>query len=146
MTLILPRSPLAKDFITGNQNNVGLRVPANPIALSLLSRFEEFGGLGVVAPSANRFGAVSPTSAGDVDEEIGEYLDERDVIIDGEGCQIGIESTIIDCTQSKPQILRPGFLHGRRVETVVRAEQIIFGGDDGAGQGRRHFIQGPPIL
>jgi L-threonylcarbamoyladenylate synthase len=122
MTLILPRSALAKDFITGNQNNVGLRVPANPIALDLLSRFEEFGGLGVVAPSANRFGAVSPTSAGDVDEEIGEYLDERDVIIDGDGCQIGIESTIIDCTQSKPQILRPGFLTKTVIEDSIKTE------------------------
>ena len=70
MTLILKRSSLAKDFITGGQDNVGLRVPAHPIAMELLKRFGEIGGLGVAAPSANRFGAVSPTSAPDVLEEL----------------------------------------------------------------------------
>ena len=120
MTLILPRSGLAKNFITGNQNNVGLRVPANPIALKLLSRFEEFGGFGIAAPSANRFGSVSPTSADDVIEEIGQHLNENDVIIDGDRCQIGLESTIIDCTGSHPQILRPGFLTKTVIEDSIK--------------------------
>ena len=120
MTLILPRSPLAKDFITGNQNNVGLRVPANPIALNLLSRFEEFGGLGVVAPSANRFGAVSPTSAGDVVEEIGADLNFQDFILDGGQCSVGIESTIIDCSTSVPSILRPGAITHEEISKITR--------------------------
>ena len=70
MTLILPRTNLAKDFITGNQDSVGIRVPSHPLASALLKEFEEQGGLGVAAPSANRFGAVSPTSAYAVEEEL----------------------------------------------------------------------------
>jgi L-threonylcarbamoyladenylate synthase len=108
MTLILPRKDTAKNFITGGQNNVGLRVPGQPIALALLKRFEELGGQGIAAPSANRFGAVSPTTAEAVVDEIGDYLDSDDLVIDGGQSSIGIESTIIDCTGSKPKVLRPG--------------------------------------
>lgn len=108
MTLILPRKEIAKDFITGGQNNVGLRVPAQPIALALLKKFEDLGGLGIAAPSANRFGAVSPTTAVSVSEELGNYLDLGDLVLDGGQCLIGIESTIIDCTGISPKILRPG--------------------------------------
>jgi L-threonylcarbamoyladenylate synthase len=108
MTLILPRKNIAKDFITGGQNNVGLRVPDQPIALSLLKKFEELGGQGIAAPSANRFGAVSPTTATAVNEELGEYLKSDDLVLDGGTCRIGIESTIIDCTDLSPRILRPG--------------------------------------
>lgn len=108
MTLILKRSDLAKDFITGGQSNVGLRVPSQPIALALLDEFEKNGGLGIAAPSANRFGAVSPTTASDVSEELQTYLNMEDLIIDGGQCSIGLESTIIDCTGPAPIILRPG--------------------------------------
>jgi L-threonylcarbamoyladenylate synthase len=110
MTLILPRTGIAKDFITGGQDNIGLRVPNQPIALALLRKFEELGGKGVAAPSANRFGAVSPTMAHHVIEELGEYLSEKDVILDGGPCSLGLESTIIDCTTSEPSILRVGLL------------------------------------
>ena len=108
MTLILPRTKLAKDFITGGQNNVGLRVPDQPIALALLRKFEELGGKGIAAPSANKFGAVSPTTADAVSEELGEFLDSGDMVLDGGQSLVGIESTIIDCTGSAPRILRPG--------------------------------------
>ena len=108
MTLILPRTDLAKDFITGGQNNVGLRVPAQPVAIELLKKFEDLGGFGVAAPSANRFGAVSPTSAEDVIDELGTYADIQDTVLNGGECSVGIESTIIDCTQPDPVILRPG--------------------------------------
>ena len=109
MTLIFKRSKLAKDFVTGNQNTVGLRVPNQPIALALLKEFENLGGQGIAAPSANRFGAVSPTTAQAVKEELASYLDEaNDVILDGGPCQVGVESTIIDCTADTPQILRLG--------------------------------------
>jgi L-threonylcarbamoyladenylate synthase len=108
MTLILPRTDLAKNFITGGQNNVGLRVPAQPIALALLKKFEDLGGHGVAAPSANRFGAVSPTTAEAVGEELGNYLDSEDLVLDGGQCLVGIESTIIDCTGLEPKVLRPG--------------------------------------
>ena len=108
MTLILPRTNLAQDFITGSQDNVALRVPAHSLALALLAEFEAQGGLGVAAPSANRFGQVSPTSADAVYEELADYLTPTDLILDGGPCQVGVESTIINCTQSVPEILRPG--------------------------------------
>jgi L-threonylcarbamoyladenylate synthase len=119
MTLILPRKDVAKDFITGGQNNVGLRVPAQPIALALLSKFEELGGRGIAAPSANRFGAVSPTNADAVTEELGNYLEGDDLLLDGGQCLIGIESTIIDCTESTPKVLRPGAITEEMIESTV---------------------------
>jgi L-threonylcarbamoyladenylate synthase len=109
MTLVFKRSDLAKDFITGNQNTVGLRVPNQSIALALLKEFEALGGKGIAAPSANRFGAVSPTTAQAVKDELENYLDQsNDIILDGGPCQVGVESTIIDCTSQTPQILRLG--------------------------------------
>ena len=108
MTLILPRTNLAKDFITGDQENVGIRVPAHTVALSLIKEFESQGGLGIAAPSANRFGKVSPTCADDVSEELSEYLSPSDLILDGGQSLVGLESTIINCTKSTPTILRPG--------------------------------------
>ena len=109
MTLVFKRSDLAKDFITGNQNTVGLRVPNQNIALALLKEFQALGGKGIAAPSANRFGAVSPTTAQAVKDELQNYLDQtNDIILDGGPCQVGVESTIIDCTSQTPQILRLG--------------------------------------
>jgi L-threonylcarbamoyladenylate synthase len=108
MTLILPRTELAKDFITGGQDNVGVRVPAHTVALALLKEFEEQGGYGVAAPSANRFGKVSPTCAEDVNEELSDYLSENDLVLDGGSSSVGVESTIINCTNTTPTILRPG--------------------------------------
>jgi len=108
MTLLLMRTDKAKDFITGGQDVVGLRVPSNAIAQSLLQEFETLGGHGVAAPSANRFGSVSPTTAKDVELELGEFLSNDDVIIDGGPCEVGVESTIIDCTGKLPRILRLG--------------------------------------
>jgi L-threonylcarbamoyladenylate synthase len=118
ITLILPRTELVKDFITGAQDNVAVRVPSNTVALALLKEFEVMGGLGVAAPSANRFGAVSPTSADAVRIEIERYLSNSDLILDGGQCIIGIESTIINCTKSQPTILRPG---GVTIEEVQEA-------------------------
>ena len=108
MTLILKRSALAEDFITGGQETVGLRVPNHPIALALLHEFQKLGGKGIAAPSANRFGHVSPTSADAVISELAKYLTSVDLIIDGGLSLVGVESTIIDCTGELPKILRPG--------------------------------------
>jgi len=108
MTLILKRSELAGDFITGGQDTVGVRVPDHVIALALLDAFEKLGGKGVAAPSANRFGQVSPTTSEAVVEELGEYLSDFDLVLNGGPCLIGIESTIIDCTGNFPGVLRPG--------------------------------------
>jgi L-threonylcarbamoyladenylate synthase len=108
MTLIMKRSALAGDFVTGGQDTVGVRVPDHPVALGLLEAFARVGGKGVAAPSANRFGSVSPTTAQAVADELSEYLGDADQILDGGPCQVGVESTIIDCTGDAPRILRPG--------------------------------------
>jgi L-threonylcarbamoyladenylate synthase len=108
MTLILKRSELAGDFITGGQDSVGVRVPDHVVALALLEAFERSGGKGVAAPSANRFGHVSPTTATAVIEELGKYLSKDDLVLDGGACSVGVESTIIDCTGAAPAVLRPG--------------------------------------
>ena len=119
MTLILPRTDLAKNFITGGQDNVGVRVPSHTIALSLLKEFENQGGLGIAAPSANRFGAVSPTTAKAVEIELVEFLSVDDQILDGGPCLVGVESTIIDCSQNKPSILRPGAISKEMIEDAL---------------------------
>jgi L-threonylcarbamoyladenylate synthase len=117
MTLVLKRSILAQDFVTGGQPTVGLRVPDHVVALGLLSAFEKIGGKGIAAPSANRFGHVSPTTAQAVQEELGEYLDYTDLILDGGPSSVGVESTIIDCTSGAPRILRPGAITDEMIET-----------------------------
>ena len=108
MTLIFQRSQLAQDFVTGGQETVGIRVPDHVVALALLEEFHDLGGRGVAAPSANRFGHVSPTTAQAVSDELSEYLKPEDQILDGGACNVGVESTIIDCTGEVPRILRPG--------------------------------------
>jgi L-threonylcarbamoyladenylate synthase len=117
MTLVLKRSILAEDFVTGGQPTVGLRVPDHVVALTLLSAFEKIGGKGIAAPSANRFGHLSPTTAQAVQEELGDYLDATDLILDGGASHVGVESTIIDCTSSAPRILRPGAITIEMIET-----------------------------
>jgi L-threonylcarbamoyladenylate synthase len=116
MTLILRRSEIAEDFITGGQDTVGLRVPSDPIALALIQEFEKISESAIVAPSANRFGQVSPTSSADVQEELGKYLSGSDLVLDGGKSVIGIESTIIDCTKTSPVILRSGFVTKEEIE------------------------------
>jgi L-threonylcarbamoyladenylate synthase len=108
MTLIMKRSALAGDFVTGGQDTVGVRVPNHPVALGLLEAFARIGGRGVAAPSANRFGNVSPTTAQAVADELSDYLADADQILDGGACDVGVESTIIDCSGAVPRILRPG--------------------------------------
>ena len=116
MTLIFTRSELAQDFITGGQNSVGIRVPNHVVALGLLEAFHNLGGHGVAAPSANRFGHVSPTTAAAVSEELAEYLNQEDQLLDGGPCAVGVESTIIDCTGEVPRILRPGGITAEMIE------------------------------
>jgi L-threonylcarbamoyladenylate synthase len=119
MTLILNRSELAKDFITGNQDTVGIRIPDNSLALGLLEAFHQKGGAGIAAPSANRFGQVSPTTAAAVEEELSEYLTDSDLVLDGGPSEVGLESTIIDCTTELPRILRPGAITIAMIEEVT---------------------------
>jgi L-threonylcarbamoyladenylate synthase len=91
-------------------------VPSHAVALELLREFEQLGGLGVAAPSANRFGKVSPTTAQAVEEELGRYLAEQDLILEGGASEVGIESTIIDCTTARPRILRLGAITEQMIE------------------------------
>jgi len=119
MTLILKRSALAQDFITGGQDTVGLRVPNHVIALALLNEFKKIGGKGVAAPSANRFGHVSPTTAQAFSDELSQYLSPEDVLLDGGPSLVGVESTIIDCTTESPKILRPGAITEEMIEAVT---------------------------
>jgi L-threonylcarbamoyladenylate synthase len=116
MTLVVRRSGLAADFVTGGQDTVGVRVPNHPVALGLLEAFTRAGGKGVAAPSANRFGNVSPTTAEAVSDELGDCLAISDLILDGGVCDVGVESTIIDCTGDAPKILRPGAVTEEMIE------------------------------
>ena len=124
MTLIVKRSALAADFVTGGHGTVGIRVPAHPVALGLLEAFARAGGKGVAAPSANRFGNVSPTTAQAVNDELSYYLADSDQILDGGACDVGVESTIIDCTGDAPRILRPGAITEEMIEHTTGLDVI----------------------
>ena len=120
MTLILERSKMARDFITGGQETIGLRIPDHQTALAILEEFHQLGGNGIAAPSANRFGAVSPTNAEAVQAELGKFLDSpRDLIMNGGQSLVGVESTIIDCTGESPSILRPGAISKEMITTTT---------------------------
>ncbi len=112
LTLILKRSALAKDFVTGGQDNVGLRVPSHPVARELLSLFKT----GVAAPSANRFGHVSPTTAAHVRDDLG---NDVDLVLEGGPSEVGIESTIVDFSSGAPVLLRPGRISKSELENVL---------------------------
>ncbi|WP_374601157.1 L-threonylcarbamoyladenylate synthase [Arenimonas sp.] len=112
LTLVLHKQPRVPDVVTGGQDTVGLRCPDHPVALALL---RDFGG-GLAAPSANRFGHVSPTTAAHVRAEFGDAVP---VVLEGGDCTIGIESTIVDFTGGTPRILRPGMLGRERIEAVI---------------------------
>jgi L-threonylcarbamoyladenylate synthase len=116
LTLVLRRSDRAADHVTGGQDTIGLRVPEHPIMRAVLTGF---GGT-IAAPSANRFGRVSPTTAAHVLAELGDRLDPMtDKILDGGACRVGVESTIVDATSGFPRLLRPGAV------TVEAIEQCI---------------------
>lgn len=125
MTLILKKSELAKDFITGGQESIGLRVPNQQVALKLLQEFEGLGGLGIAAPSANRFGSISPTTTGAAKIELRSFLDGKDLILDGGQCTVGVESSIIDCTKEAPVVLRPGAVSIEMIETITGFKGIL---------------------
>jgi len=112
LTLILKRRPEVSDAVTGGQDTVGLRVPNHPLALELLTAFDG----GIAAPSANRFGRISPTSADHVREELG---DRVPLVLDGGPCPIGIESTILDLSRGVPVVLRPGAVGATDIARVL---------------------------
>jgi L-threonylcarbamoyladenylate synthase len=112
LTLLLRRRPEVDSTVTGGRDTIGLRVPAHPLALELLRAFEG----GVAAPSANRFGAVSPTTADHVRADLG---DEVDLILDGGPCTVGVESTIVDLTVEPPTVLRPGAVPAEALALII---------------------------
>lgn len=118
LAIILPKKPEVPLAVTGGQQTVGLRMPDHPVALALL---KSFGG-GVAAPSANRFCRISPTQAEHVSEELGDAVD---MILDGGACRVGVESTIIDLSGSKPRLLRPGHISRQEIEAVLQTELVI---------------------
>ncbi|MFN4343167.1 MAG: L-threonylcarbamoyladenylate synthase [Azonexus sp.] len=124
LTLILKKQAWVPDAVTGGQDTVGLRVPGHPVALELLRRFAAARGkhAGIAAPSANRFGRISPTSAAHVAEELGERVP---LILDGGPCKVGIESTIIDCSRGEPVVLRPGHISPAHLEAVLGSQPQI---------------------
>lgn len=120
MTLILKRAACVPDAVTGGQDTVGVRLPSHPVALALLEVFASVGSGVIAAPSANRFGGVSPTRAADVAHGLGDFLEPGDMILDGGSCAVGVESTIIDLSGESPRILRPGGLSREDIERTLR--------------------------
>jgi L-threonylcarbamoyladenylate synthase len=114
LTLILPRKSGVATASAGGQDSIGLRCPSHPVAQALLQACLPLGVLGVSAPSANRFGRVSPTTAAHVQSELGPDL----LVLDGGDCEVGIESTIIDCTRGEPVLLRPGQITRAQIEAA----------------------------
>jgi L-threonylcarbamoyladenylate synthase len=120
LTLVGRRTELASDAVTGGQDTVAVRVPSHPIAHELLSTLKADGIKGLVAPSANRFGHVSPTSASHVFADLGDYLTANDdLILDGGDCQVGLESTIVLATGPAPIVLRPGAITSSDIERIT---------------------------
>jgi len=115
LTVIVPRRPQMASAAAGGQSSIGLRCPSHPVAQALLRRASLLGVKGVAAPSANRFGRISPTLARHVVDELGDDL----LVLDGGACQAGIESSIVDCSRGRPVLLRPGVLSRIRLEAVA---------------------------
>ena len=141
LTLVLQRAAGVLDAVTGGQDTVGLRAPAHPIAQRLL---QAFGG-GIAAPSANRFGRVSPTTAQHVREELGDALD---LILDGGPCEVGIESTIVDLSTGTPVLLRPGRIGVAEIEAVAGLPVLraTSGSPRAAGTLAAHYAPKIPLV
>jgi L-threonylcarbamoyladenylate synthase len=125
LTLIVPRQPGVAAAAAGGQHSIGLRMPSHPVAAALLHAAADVGVPGVAAPSANRFGRISPTQARHVAAELGDEL----LVLDGGDCEVGIESTIVDCTRGAPAVLRPGMIDRQAIESVLGAPLLGAGTD-----------------
>jgi len=133
LTVVVPRHPQVSTVVTGGRDTIGLRVPSHPMALALLGAF----GGGIAAPSANRFGRVSPTTATHVRDDLGADVD---LVLDGGPCTVGVESTIVDCTVDPPMILRLGGVPVEDVERVLgRAVQPATGPSRAPGMMASHY-------
>lgn len=133
LTLLVPRTPHTPDWVTGGRDTVALRVPSHPLAISLLEQLDD----ALVAPSANTYGHVSPTTAGHVIDDLGSSID---MILDGGPCSVGVESTIVECTPSGLQILRPGSIDAAQIEqTTGTAPGRLTGGSRAPGMLESHY-------
>ncbi len=143
LTIVVPRSPRVIDAVTGGRASVALRVPAHPMALELIRLTS-----GLAAPSANRFGGVSPTTARHVADDLAGRLDpERDVILDGGPCPIGVESTIVDFTHGEPQILRAGGIPPEQIVELLEHELApTSGAARASGMLESHYAPSCPVL
>ncbi len=137
LTLILKRSKLAKDFVTGGQDTVGLRVPSHPVARGLLEMFQG----GIAAPSANRFGLVSPTTAAHVREDLG---DDVDLVLEGGPSEVGIESTIVDLSTGSALLLRPGAISREDLEQLLNVKRAGLSSPRHSGGLERHYAPRTP--
>ena len=147
LTLILKKQAWVPSTVTGGQDTIGLRVPGHPVALELLRRFAAIAGehAGIAAPSANRFGRISPTTAAHVKEELGDRIS---LILDGGPCTVGIESTIVDCSRGEPVILRPGHISPAHLEAVFGrrpAIQTVVGAPRVSGSLDAHYAPQTPM-
>ncbi len=141
LTMILRCAAGVPSEVTGGQETIGLRVPAHPVALALLRAFDG----GLAAPSANRFGRISPTRAADVSAEFGEALP---LVLDGGPCTVGIESTIVDLSMDAPSILRPGMIRAAQIEAVIGplAKASVYPRPRVSGSMDRHYAPVTPLL
>jgi L-threonylcarbamoyladenylate synthase len=145
LTMIVPRKKDAPAYASAGQGTVGLRVPAHGIATTLLNKFHELGGLGIAAPSANRFGKVSPTSAAHVRADLGSDVPW---VIDGGDCEVGLESTIVDLCASPPRILRPGAISTLEISQCL--DEVVLEGANSAsprvsGSLASHYAPDTPL-
>jgi len=154
LTLVVSRAPRAHDAVTGGQSSVGLRCPSHPWARALLDELcRQTGDLAraIAAPSANRFGRISPTRAEHVRADLGEKPDGAvDLIVDGGPCTLGIESAIVDCTGPVPRLLRPGSIERDRIETALGRPLEVPSLEDGdvpraPGRATRHYSPRRPL-
>jgi L-threonylcarbamoyladenylate synthase len=147
LTLLVPRAAHVLDVVTGGRSTVGVRVPAHPLTTDLLTRFAGQRGTrvaGVAAPSANRFGRVSPTTAAHVVADLGDAVD---LVLDGGPCPVGVESTIVDCSVSPPQVLRPGGIATEEIERVLGVHVAPASGPSrAAGMMASHYAPECPVL
>ena len=139
LTLIVQRSADVPDIVTGGRNTVAIRVPSQPLAREVLSLL----GRAVVAPSANRFGKVSPTTAQHVADDL---ANDVDYILDGGPCDVGVESTIVDCTTDPPQVLRPGAVTMEQIESVIGEVAPASGPSRASGMLDSHYAPRCRIL
>ena len=140
LTLLVPKAAHVLSAVTGGRDTVGVRVPAHPLTTELLTRF----GGGVAAPSANRFGRVSPTTADHVRSDLGDLVD---YVLDGGACPVGVESTIVDCTVTPPQILRPGGIGPDEISELIGGDLADLGGPSRApGMLAAHYAPNARVL